>query len=125
MRASAASGPPNAARQTATALFYNSSNSGTVVADAVVRYLEAIRMAPGAARLFALMHGAATDSIIVCWQQKRDVGFWRPLRAIAGEFLTTTTATPDTAPEPGWTPLVTLPNYSDYLSGHGSLTVRT
>ena len=31
------------------------------------------------------MHGALTDSIICVWQQKRDVGFWRPFQAISGE----------------------------------------
>jgi hypothetical protein len=106
--------------QTATALFYNSSNSGLAVPDAVVRYLEAHPQGIlETARLFALMHGAATDSIICCWQQKRDVGFWRPFQAISGQFDDNNAGT---TPEPGWTPLVAMPNYSDYHSGHGSLT---
>jgi hypothetical protein len=106
--------------QTATALFYNSSNSGMAVADAVVRYLDWHPLGIlETARLFARMHAAAADSIIVCWQQKRDVGFWRPFQAISGQF---DDGNAGTTAEPGWTPLVAMPNYSDYHSGHGSLT---
>jgi hypothetical protein len=108
------------AAQTATALFYNTSNSALALPDAVARYLDTHPMGIlETARLFALMHGAATDSIIVCWQQKRDVGFWRPFQAISGQYDDGNAAT---TPEPGWTPLVPMPNYSDYHSGHGSLT---
>jgi len=106
--------------QTDTALFYNNSNAGMAVADATVRYLETHPIGLRAtARLFAMMHGAATDSIIRCWQQKRDVGFWRPFQAISGQYDDHNAGT---TPEPGWTPLVPMPNYSDYISGHGSLT---
>jgi hypothetical protein len=106
--------------QTATALFYNNSNAGMAVADATARYLDAHPLGVlDTARLFAMMHAAATDSIICCWQQKRDVGFWRPFQAISGVY---DDGNPGTTPEPGWTPLVPMPNYSDYISGHGSLT---
>ena len=69
--------------------------------------------------LFARMHGALTDSIICAWQQKRDVGFWRPFQAISGQY---DDGNPGTEPQPGWTPLVPNPPYSDYLSGHGGVT---
>jgi hypothetical protein len=90
------------------------------VADATVRYLQTHPMGIlETAHLFAAMHGAATDSMIRCWQQKRDVGFWRPFQAIGGPF---DDGNAGTIPEPGWTPLVPMPNYSDYDSGHGSAT---
>jgi hypothetical protein len=108
------------ADQTATALFYNSSNSGMAVGDALVRYLETHPLGILAtARIFAMLHAAAADSVICCWQQKRDEGFWRPFQAISGQY---DDLNPGTTPQPGWAALVPMPNYSDYLSGHGSLT---
>jgi hypothetical protein len=108
------------ALQTATALFYNTSNSAIAVGDAVVRYLETHPMGIlETARLFARMHAAATDSVICCWKEKRDVGFWRPFQAISGQH---DDGNARTSPEPGWTPLAPNPPYSDYISGHGALT---
>ena len=108
------------ADQTATALFYNGSNAGMALGDAVVRYLAAHPQGIlETARIFALMHSAATDSIICTWQQKRDVGFWRPFQAISGLY---DDGNAGTTSQPGWAPLVANPNYSDYLSGHGAGT---
>ena len=106
--------------QTATALFYNSSNAGMALGDAVVRYLAANpRGTLETAHIFAAMHCAAADTIICCWQQKRDVGYWRPFQAISGQY---DDGNPGTTAQPGWAPLVPMPNYSEYISGHGSLT---
>lgn len=105
--------------QTDTAVFFN-ANSATMVGDAVVRHLEAHPATlEDAAWLFAAMHGAMTDSLIACWRLKRDVGFWRPVQAIAGAA---DDGNPDTQPEPGWTSLLTNPPYADYVTGHGCLT---
>jgi hypothetical protein len=105
--------------QTDTAVFFD-SNSATMVGDALVRYLESHPIGIlGTARLFAMVHGAMTDALINCWMLKRDVGFWRPFQAISGAYDDTNGAT---TPQPGWTPLRTMPNYSDYVSGHGCLT---
>ena len=105
--------------QTDTALFFN-ANSATMVGDATVRYLEAHPLGlRGTARLFAAMHASMTDSVIRCWQLKRDVGFWRPFQAIAGAD---DDENPDTLAEDGWAPLVPNPPYSDYVSGHACLT---
>ena len=52
------------------------------------------------------MHGALTDSLICTWQQKRDVGFWRPFQAISGLY---DDGNPVTTPQPGWAPLVPNP----------------
>jgi len=105
--------------QTATAMFYN-SNSATMVGDATIRYLQANPIGLGrTARLFAAMHASMTDALIKCWQLKRDVGFWRPSQAVVGAEVD---GNPDTSTEPGWTPLVPNPPYSDYVSGHACLT---
>ena len=90
------------AAQTATALFYNGSNAAMALGDAVVRYLAAHPQGIlETARIFALMHSAATDSIICTWQQKRDVGFWRPFQAISGLY---DDGNAGTTPQPGWAP---------------------
>jgi hypothetical protein len=106
-------------KQTATALFYN-SNSAVMVGDALIRLLENEPIGPRrTARLFAAMHAAMTDTVIRCWELKRDVGFWRPSEAIAKADQD---ANPHTTAETGWTPLVANPPYSDYVSGHACLT---
>jgi hypothetical protein len=106
--------------QTATALFHNSTNSARTLGDSIIRYLGTHPLGIiETARMFAHMHGAITDSVICTWQQKRDVGFWRPFQAISGVH---DDGNAGTIPQPGWTPLVINPPYSDYLSGHGCLT---
>ncbi|WP_322920425.1 vanadium-dependent haloperoxidase [Nocardioides renjunii] len=106
--------------QTETARFF-SANSATMVGDALVRYLEGHPVSlEETAWTFAAMHGAMTDSIIRCWQLKRDIGFWRPIEAVAAAAAD---GNPDTRPEAGWTPLLSpTPPYSDYVSGHGCVT---
>ena len=95
------------ADQTATALFHNGSNAAMALGDAVVRYLAAHPQGIlETARIFALMHSAPADSIICAWQQKRDVGFWRPFQAISGLY---DDGNPGTTPQPGWAPLVPNP----------------
>jgi hypothetical protein len=106
-------------RQTATALFFN-SNSAVMVGDALIRRLEQEPIGPRrTARIFAAMHAAMTDTVIRCWELKRDVGFWRPSEAIAEAAQD---GNPRTATVTGWTPLVPNPPYSDYVSGHACLT---
>jgi hypothetical protein len=107
--------------QTDTSNFFN-SNAATMVSDALVRYLESSQRLglKSAARLFAAIHGSMTDAVVRCWQLKRDVGFWRPTAAIAAADVD---GNPDTSTVPGWTSLLQpVPNYSDYVSGHGCLT---
>jgi hypothetical protein len=106
--------------QTNTARFFN-ANSATMVGDALIRYLEANPVSlEDTVRTFATMHGAMTDSLIRCWQLKRDVGFWRPVEAVPAAAAD---GNPDTRPEAGWAPLLApTPAYSDYVSGHGCVT---
>jgi hypothetical protein len=105
--------------QTETASFFNSS-SAVMVSDALRRSLESVPVGVRrTARVFAAVHAAMTDSVIRCWQLKRDVGFWRPVEAVAEAAGD---GNPATDPEPGWTPLIATPPYSDYVSGHACLT---
>jgi hypothetical protein len=106
--------------QTATASFHNATHAGIAMGNAVIEHLTAHPQGILAtAHLFAAMHVAAADALIYTWQQKRDVGFWRPFQAISGQYDDGNAAT---EPQPGWAPMIGNPNYSDYLSGHGCLT---
>jgi hypothetical protein len=114
-----ATGSSRSAWQTDTALFFN-SNSATMVGNAMVTMLEIDPVSlRRTALFFARMHASMTDSLIKCWELKRDVGFWRPIQAIPAAG---TDGNPATAPEAGWTSLLANPNYADYVSGHGCLT---
>ena len=107
------------AEQTETALFFNSSSAvqvGAALANRLERHPIGLRRT---ARLFAAMHAAMTDALINAWRLKYDVGFWRPVEAVAGADAD---GNPATRPEPGWVPLVTTPPYSEYVSGHAVLT---
>ena len=105
--------------QTDTARFYN-SNAAIQLSEALLDRLgtEPLGLRQSA-RLFAEMHVSMADTIIRAWELKRDVGFWRPFQAIAGAE---NDGNPLTSTEAGWSPLIPNPPYSDYLSGHGSLT---
>jgi hypothetical protein len=108
--------------QTETALFFN-TNPAIMLGDALIRRLEdSPESLEATADLFAAIHGAVADSAIRCWQLKRDVGFWRPIEAIA---RAAEDRNPDTAPQAGWAPLLPTPPYSDYVSGHGCFTGAT
>ena len=66
------------------------------------------------ARLFALVSMSVADALISCWNDKNHYVFWRPITAIReGE----NDGNPDTIGDPGWTSLITTPNYPDYTSG--------
>jgi hypothetical protein len=101
--------------QTDTALFWN---------DNVVRQMqESLRTLAAQrslglrqqARMFALVNATAADSLITCWRQKYDVGFWRPVTAIHEAAVD---GNPATTADLAWQPLVTTPSYPEYASGH-------
>jgi hypothetical protein len=118
-RLGSATSSERTAEQTDTALFFN-SNSAIMLTEALVRRLHddpiGVRRTAG---LFAAAHGAEADSVIAAWRQKFEVGFWRPTQAIAGAADDGNAAT---QPEAGWTALLPVPPYADYVSGHASLT---
>lgn len=118
-RTGAVVGADRTAAQTDTALFFN-SNSAIMISEALLSYLGQHPVSLGkTVRLFAVMHSSMTDSVITCWRLKYAVGFWRPNQAIAGAA---DDGNPATVAEPGWTPLVATPPYSEYVSGHACLT---
>jgi MYXO-CTERM domain-containing protein len=70
-----------------------------------------------AARLFALLNLALSDSRVAAWDSKYVHGFWRPITAIR---LADTDGNDDTAPDPTWQSLLETPNHPDYVSGHSA-----
>lgn len=118
-RTGAAVGADRTAFQTDTAQFFN-SNSAIMISEGLLRYLDEHPVSLSkTVRLFAVIHAAMTDSVITCWRLKYDVGFWRPSQAIVGAA---DDGNPATVADPGWTPLIPNPPYSDYVSGHACLT---
>ncbi|MBD3944283.1 phosphatase PAP2 family protein [Nocardioides ganghwensis] len=67
--------------------------------------------------LFADLDRATAEGMRQTWRHKFDEGFWRP-----GAALTSDDGDPLTEPVPGWTPVLPVPPYPDYPSGHGTLT---
>ena len=106
-------------RQTEVAQFFN-GNAGLMVGQGLIGYLDQNPMSlKRTARLFAVMHGAMTDSVITCWRLKYD-GFWRPFQAIQG--IPGDDGNPATVEDPTWTSLLATPPYPDYVSGHACVT---
>jgi hypothetical protein len=62
-----------------------------------------------AARDFALMNVAGADARIACWDTKYAFNFWRPVTAIQ-------------LADPSWTPLVTTPNFPEFVSAHTTVS---
>jgi hypothetical protein len=67
------------------------------------------------ARLFAMMSMALADAAIVAWRSKYLYNRWRPITAIRWANTTAPT-TPPLAFDPIWLPLLTTPNWPDYIS---------
>jgi hypothetical protein len=74
-------------------------------------------------RLLAVLNIAMADTAFTTWTGKRFYGAapnevtWRPVTAIP---LADTDGNPDTAPDPGWVPLITTPAHPEYPAGHPS-----
>ena len=67
------------------------------------------------ARLFAMVHTAASDAVIVGFEAKYHYRAWRPRTAIP---LGDLDGNGDTDGDPAWKPLLTV-NHPEYPSGHG------
>jgi hypothetical protein len=108
------------AEQTAISQFFGASTISAAYRTAVCDVLQAepLGLLP-TTRMFARMDAAIVTSFIRTFRLKYDLGYWRPLQAIAGAD---TDGNPATAPVPGWAPLITNPAYSDYTSGHAAAT---
>ena len=105
------------AEQTSTATFFSGSalvQYNAALRDQVtVRHLDIV----DAARMFAAIDMSVADAEITVWRAKYVYGFWRPITAIT---LADTDGNPDTAPDPGWVPLFSTPNYPEYPSGYNA-----
>jgi hypothetical protein len=75
-------------------------------------------------RLLAVLNIAMADTAFTTWSGKRFYGgvanevTWRPVTSIP---LADTDGNPDTAPDPGWLPLINTPSHPEYPAGHPSL----
>lgn len=67
-----------------------------------------------AARFFAMLSTASSDSLIACWDAKYEYLFWRPVTAIRAGG-----GDPRLTGDPGWSSLVTTPNHPEYPAAHG------
>jgi hypothetical protein len=67
--------------------------------------------------LFADLDRATAEGVRQTWRHKFTEGFWRPSAA-----LTSDDGDPLTETVPGWTPVLPVPPYPEYPSGHGTLT---
>jgi hypothetical protein len=65
------------------------------------------------ARLFAMLNAAMHDGLQTSHTSKFIYGLWRPVTAINGA---STSINPQTAPLPGWAPLLTTPPYPSHSS---------
>jgi hypothetical protein len=70
------------------------------------------------ARMLAMVHVSAADSLVGCWETKFHYLFWRPQTAIQ---RADTDGNPDTIEDPTWTHLF-LGNHPEYPSGHACFT---
>ncbi|MBA3319885.1 MAG: vanadium-dependent haloperoxidase [Pyrinomonadaceae bacterium] len=66
-------------------------------------------------RIYALVHLAAADASIACWDAKYAYNFWRPQPAIRRGDEDGNNAT---TADPMWTPLFATPRHPEYPSGH-------
>jgi hypothetical protein len=110
-----AASPTRTAGQTAIATFF--SGNAVLQVNTALRDQAAVRGPDivDAARMFAAVEMAVADALIVAWKAKLRYGYWRPITAIQ---LADTDGNPATTADPAWTPLLTTPNYPDYVSGY-------
>lgn len=70
-----------------------------------------------AARMMAMAHVSAADTMVACWEAKYYYNFWRPQHAIQ---KAASDGNADTAADPTWTHLFNG-NHPEYPSGHACL----
>jgi hypothetical protein len=99
------------ADQTAVAIFWAGNEIPQL--NAVARAISQARRLsmPENARLFALVHTAAADALIVSFRIKYQENAWRPITAIR-------TGYGGVAPDPNWESLLITPPHPDYPSAH-------
>ncbi|HEX5758250.1 MAG TPA: vanadium-dependent haloperoxidase [Thermoanaerobaculia bacterium] len=70
-------------------------------------------------RLLALVSLAVADAAIVSWDHKYAYNHWRPTTGIQNADKD---GNPATAPDPSWTPLIVVPPFPSYTSGHSTFS---
>jgi hypothetical protein len=101
----------------ATARFFNVPGFG-LYRTALIAHLRAHPLTLAeTSDLFADLDSASAETMRQVWRLKFTEGFWRPVAAIASDD-----GDPATDSDPTWTPVLPTPPYSEYPSGHGSLT---
>jgi PAP2 superfamily len=106
--------------QAATARFWNGDTPTAIwdrVADQVAQAHD-LNLSDDA-RLLARLNISLADAAIAIWDAKNHFDRWRPVTAIA---QADTDGNPDTVAQPGWTPLITTPNFQEYPSGHSGVS---
>ena len=71
------------------------------------------------ARMFAMLYTTGADALISTWTDKARWLFWRPITAIREAA---SDGNRDTAPDPGWLPLIATPPYPDQPSGLSAIS---
>lgn len=103
------------AEQTDLAFFWSENPyvhwNRNLAALAISRELDVVETA----RMFAMVHTAVSDAVIVGFDAKYRYGFWRPRTAIPQAHLD---GNDDTAADATWRPLLSV-NHPEYPSGHG------
>src|SRR6185295_14007498 len=107
--------------QTRLAYFFNGYATNDYV-EAAIQLATAHRTRRGEnARIFALLTVAMHDTSVTVFRAKLDFAMnpasvtWRPIKAIAQAQLD---GNPNTAPVPGWLPLIATPNHPEYPASH-------
>lgn len=105
--------------QTDIAYFW--SDSGPLLWQNALRYISNnyLHDIGDSARMFALADAALADAQIACWNNKNVYNFWRPITAIR---LGDQDGNPATEVDPDWQPLINTPNFSEYPSGHATVS---
>jgi hypothetical protein len=120
-----ATGSTRTADQTSQALFW--ADHAVAMWTRIFRQISVAQDLSTAdnARFFAMLYLTGADSLIACFEDKEQKGFWRPQTAIQEAATDGNRAT---RADPAWTSLLPNPPYPDHPSGHSCISgsiVRT
>lgn len=120
-----ATGSTRTADQTSQALFW--ADHAVAMWTRIFRQISVAQDLSTAdnARFFAMLYLTGADSLIACFEDKEQKGFWRPQTAIQEAA---TDGNRETRADPAWTSLLPNPPYPDHPSGHNCISgsiVRT
>ena len=116
----AAGSTTRTADQTQAALFWNDQAGSFTPPGSWNVIATSVAAASGAsmatdALVLAQLNVALADAGIAAWNAKYTFDLWRPITAIH-------LGVDGIAADPGWTPLITTPNFPSYVSGHSTFS---